>query len=169
MTLQDAKDKFIQTWGALGSNWGINKTMAQVHALLLVSDELLSTEDVMEKLQISRGNANINVRALIDWGLIDRTNVKGDRKEYFIAEKDIWKIATLIVNERRKREVEPILKALKQVKDIDAKSGDKKEIKQFTDFIESLEKFTGTIDGVFEKFCRADQSWFTGTILKLFK
>jgi DNA-binding transcriptional regulator GbsR (MarR family) len=143
--------------------------MAQVHALLLVSDELLSTEDVMEKLQISRGNANINVRALIDWGLIDRTNVKGDRKEYFIAEKDIWKIATLIVNERRKREVEPILKALKQVKDIDAKSGDKKEIKQFTDFIESLEKFTGTIDGVFEKFCRADQSWFTGTILKLFK
>jgi DNA-binding transcriptional regulator GbsR (MarR family) len=139
MTLQEAKDKFIQTWGALGSNWGINKTMAQVHALLLVSDELLSTEDVMEKLQISRGNANINVRALIDWGLIDRTNVKGDRKEYFIAEKDIWK------------------------------SGEKKEIKQFTDFIESLEKFTGTIDGVFEKFCRADQSWFTGTILKLFK
>ena len=169
MTLRDAKDKFIQTWGALGSNWGINKTMAQVHALLLVSEELLSTEDVMEKLQISRGNANINVRALIDWGLIDRTNVKGDRKEYFIAEKDIWKIATLIVNERRKREVEPILKALKQVKDIDAKSGEKKEIKQFTDFIESLEKFTGTIDGVFEKFCRADQSWFTGTILKLFK
>jgi DNA-binding transcriptional regulator GbsR (MarR family) len=106
---------------------------------------------------------------LIDWGLIERTNVKGDRKEYFIAEKDIWKIATMIVNERRKREVEPILKALKQVKDIEPKSADKTEIRQFTDFIESLENFTGTIDGVFEKFCRADQSWFTSTILKFFR
>ena len=70
MTLTEGKDKFIQSWGTLGTNWGINRTMAQIHALLLVSPESLSAEGIMKELQISRGNANMNLRALIDWGLV---------------------------------------------------------------------------------------------------
>ncbi len=169
MTLEEAKNKFIQTWGGLGSNWGINKTMAQIHALLMVNTEPLTTEDVMEKLEISRGNANINLRALCDWGLVERMGVKGERKEFFIAEKDIWRVATRIAHERRKREVEPILKALSAAKEIDAKDIRKKEAQEFIEFIESLEQFTRKVDGAFDKLIKADQHWFTGTLLKLLK
>jgi DNA-binding transcriptional regulator GbsR (MarR family) len=80
MELAEAKERFVQTWGTLGSNWGINRTMAQVHALLLVSATALSTEEVMEQLQISRGNANMNLRTLIDWGLVRREGKTGERR-----------------------------------------------------------------------------------------
>ena len=90
MDLQEGKEKFIQSWGALGSNWGINRTMAQIHALLLISPEALSADEIMKELQISRGNANMNIRALIDWGLVYKELKTGERKEYFVAEKDIW-------------------------------------------------------------------------------
>ena len=112
MKLDEAKEKFIQAWGTLGSNWGISRTMAQVHALLLVSPEPLSAEDVMEQLQISRGNANLNLRALIDWGLVQKELRPGERKEFFAAEKDIWKVFRQVVKERRKRELEPMLEVL---------------------------------------------------------
>ena len=72
MQLTEAKEKFVQSWGSLGSQWGINRTMAQIHALLLVSHEALSTEDIMETLQISRGNANMNIRELINWQLVQK-------------------------------------------------------------------------------------------------
>src|SRR5262245_37020843 len=89
----EAKEELIQAWGNLGNSWGLNKTMAQIHALLMVSPRPLSTEDIMEELLISRGNANMNVRALLDWGIISRVSVAGERKEYFKSEKDIWAMA----------------------------------------------------------------------------
>src|ERR1700741_4977652 len=101
MKYNEAKDKFIQTWGTLGSSWGISRTMAQVHALLLISPEPLSTEEIMEDLKISRGNSNMNVRDLIDWGLVYKELKAGERKEFFRAEKDIWKVAKQIIKERR--------------------------------------------------------------------
>jgi DNA-binding transcriptional regulator GbsR (MarR family) len=169
MTLDEAKEQFIQTWGGLATNWGINKTMAQVHALLLVSDELLSADDVMEKLHISRGNVNINMRELINWGLVSRASIKGERREFFQAEKDIWKVATRIASERRKREVEPILKALSNVKQIDTTKENKAEVQRFQEFIGSLEDFTASVDGAFDKLVKADQNWFTSTLLKLMR
>ena len=85
MELEEAKAKFIQAWGTLGSSWGINRTMSQIHALLIVSVDPLTTEEIMDQLKISRGNANMNVRALMDWGLITKELVPGERKEYFQA------------------------------------------------------------------------------------
>ncbi|MGB0932176.1 MAG: GbsR/MarR family transcriptional regulator, partial [Chitinophagales bacterium] len=108
MTLQEGKEQFIQTWGALGSKWGINRTMAQVHALLLVSPEALTASEVKETLAISMGNANMNLRALIDWGLIRKEHKLGHRKEYYYAEKDVWKVAQQIIAGRKKRELTPI-------------------------------------------------------------
>src|SRR6185295_6647027 len=102
MKLPEAKDKFIHAWGKLGSSWGINRTMAQVHALLLISPEPLSAEDIMKELAISRGNANMNLRELINWGLVEKEHVKGERREFFSAEKDIWKVAMQIAKERKK-------------------------------------------------------------------
>lgn len=123
MKLAEAKQQFISSWGAFGTHWGINRTMAQIHALLLVSPDPLSQDDIMEQLNVSRGNANMNIRELIDWGLVDRVIIPGERKEYFSAEKDIWKVATQIVKERKKRELNPMLKLLEQLENVE---GDKK-------------------------------------------
>ena len=100
MKLDEARNKFIQQWGSLGSKWGINRTMAQIHALFLITKEPLSAEEVMETLQISRGNANMNMRALIDWGLVYKEFKPGERKEYFYAEKDLWNVMKKIAKER---------------------------------------------------------------------
>ena len=93
MDLQTSKQKFIDTWGLLGSEWGINRSVAQVQALLLVSTEPISTDEIMEALTISRGNANMSLRQLLDYGIIHKKVIAGDRREYFIAEKDVWKWA----------------------------------------------------------------------------
>ena len=110
MNYTQAQDEFIQLWGSLGTNWGINKAMAQIHALLLSVENPLTTDEIMEELVMSRSNTNLNVRALLDWGLIYKKHVPGDRKEYFIAEKDIWSVAVKIMAERRRREVEPVIR-----------------------------------------------------------
>lgn len=169
MKLDEAKDKFVQAWGSLGSNWGIPKTMAQVHALLLISEKPLSAEDIMAELDISRGNVNLNVRTLIDWGIVDRVTVKGERREFFTAEKDIWKVATQIANQRRKRELEPMLKVLSQVKGVEDPQADPESLKAFTSTIENIENFSGKADVLLDKLIKADQHWFTGTLLKLVK
>jgi len=91
MKLNEARQQFISSWGAFGTHWGINRTMAQIHALLMISPDPLSQDEIMQQLNISRGNVNMNIRDLIDWGLIDRIIKPGERKEFFSAEKDIWK------------------------------------------------------------------------------
>jgi Predicted transcriptional regulators len=158
MTLEEAKEKFITTWGGLGTQWGINKTMAQLHALLFISAQPLSTEDIMEALQISRGNVNMNVRELIDWGLVYRVNKTGDRKDYYQAEKDVWKIAKLIVRERKKRELEPIIEVLTELKKVE---GDKKS-EEYLSFVESmtqLKNFSETVNNSVDKMIKADENW----------
>ena len=110
--LAEARESFITHWGVMGSAWGINRTMAQIHALLLATTRALSTDEVMEELQISRGNANTNLRELVGWGLIRTVIRKGERKEFFEAEKDAWKILGMIARERKRREVEPAIEVL---------------------------------------------------------
>src|SRR6267142_1921195 len=111
---QGALEKFIHSWGEMGSKWGINKTMAQIHALLMAHEQPLSTDEVMQQLQISRGHANTNLRGLVDWGIVRRVFVKGERKEYFQSEKDVWTMFCRIARERKKREVEPVIGTLQE-------------------------------------------------------
>src|SRR6201996_2834208 len=115
MQLAEAKARFIADWGRFGTNWGINRTMAQIHALLLVSPDALSAEEVMEELNISRGNANMNLRELMDWDLVQKVIVPGERKEFFTAEKDIWKGARQMIKERKKRELDLMIPVLKEL------------------------------------------------------
>ncbi len=168
MKLIEGKEKFLQAWGTLGSSWGINRTMAQVHALLLISPDALSAEDIMEELNISRGNANMNVRALIEWGLVSKELKPGERKEFFSAEKDIWKVATQVMKERRKRELEPVLKVLKELSNIE---GDKKDkhVKAFVDSMNGIQGVVSKADKTIETLIKADESWFVGSFLKLMK
>jgi DNA-binding transcriptional regulator GbsR (MarR family) len=168
MTLSEAKAQFISSWGAFGTQWGINRTMAQIHALLLISPDPITQDDIMEQLSISRGNVNMNTRDLIDWGLVDRVLIPGERKEFFTAEKDIWKVSTQIIKERKKRELDPMLKLLSQLEQID---GDKKDkgVKQFTETIAGIRKFGGQADKILDVMIKADENWVLGSLLKFFK
>lgn len=168
MKLDEGKEKFIQAWGTLGSKWGINRTMAQVQALLLIAPEPLSAEEIMEALNISRGNANMNVRALIDWGVVYKELKPGERKEYFRAEKDIWEVAKQVTVERRKRELEPVLKVLREVKDIEGEKGDA-EVEEFQHVTEDIEKFAVKVNDAFERMVKADEHWFFGPFMKLMR
>ena len=167
MELKEASDKFIQNWAQLGTNWGINKTMAQIHALLLISTNSLSAEEIMEKLLISRGNTNMNVRALIDWGLVYREYKIGERMEFFRAEKDINKVGRCIARERRKREIEPVINLLKELSS--EKLDNSPESKEFTKVTKDIQEFSTTIDGFLEKFSKTDENWFYAILLKLMK
>lgn len=166
MKLAEAKQQFIQTWARLGGEWGINRTMAQVHALLLATEQPITTEDVMESLSISRGNANMNLRELINWNLIYKETVAGDRKEYFKAEKDIWEVAKRIARERKRREIEPMLRELSQLENVD---GDSAEAKQFVKMVKGINGFAGKMDKSVETMLKADENWFFGAIIKLLK
>ncbi|MFC0185916.1 DNA-binding transcriptional regulator GbsR, MarR family [Pseudarcicella hirudinis] len=168
MTLEEAKQHLVQAWGTLGSSWGVSRTMAQVHALLLVSPEPMSTEEIMEALQISRGNVNMNVRDLMDWGIVRKILKTGERKEYFEAEKDIWKVAMQVAKERKKRELEPILRVLEEISTIEADITDPK-VKQFAETVDNLKKFAGNADQSLNAIIKAEESWFWGGFLKMFK
>ena len=168
MKLEEAKKQFIQSWGVFASQWGINRTMAQVHALLLVSPEAMSTDDIMNELSISRGNANMNVRELMNWDLVHKVITAGDRKEYFTAEKDIWKVSMRIMQQRKKRELDPMLRLLGQLSHVE---GDKRntEVKAFTDTVDSIRKFAAHAEKTMDVMIKAEENWFWNSFLKIFK
>ena len=164
MEYQEAKQKFINAWGALGSSWGINRAMAQIHALLIISTEALSAEEIMEELQMSRGNVNMNIRALMDWGIVEKVHKIGERKEFFVAGKDILELARQVSRERRRREVEPIIKVLDQVQGV---NGDDEKVREFKNVTADLRDFSVKVDGVLDKFIHSDKNWFYKFLMKL--
>jgi DNA-binding transcriptional regulator GbsR (MarR family) len=168
MKLDEAKQQFLQAWGTLGSNWGVSRSMAQVHAILMISPEALTTEDIMEELNISRGNANMNLRDLIDWGLVAKELRPGERKEYFSAEKDVWVIARQVAKERKRRELEPVLKVLDQVSKVEGDKKDKK-VKAFVDQVGEIKKLARNADMAIDTMIKTEESWFFGAIVKLLK
>jgi DNA-binding transcriptional regulator GbsR (MarR family) len=168
MKYEEAKQQFLQTWGKLGSEWGINRTMAQVHALLLISPDPLSAEEIMEELNISRGNVNMNVRELIDWDLVEKILIPGERKEFFAAEKDIWEIAKRVAKERKRREIEPVLKVLDQLSRVEGDKKDRK-IKEFSERMDNLNNFVTKMDKSVDTMLKADENWFFGSVIKMIR
>jgi DNA-binding transcriptional regulator GbsR (MarR family) len=168
MKLTEARQQFISSWGAFGTHWGINRTMAQIHALLLISSEPLTQDDIMEELDISRGNTNMNIRELINWGLVERVLLPGERKEYFTAEKDIWKVVKQIVKERKKRELEPMLQLLDKLETVEGDKKDK-DVKTFLDTVSGIKKLGKQADKTLDAMIKAEENWFVGNLLKIFK
>lgn len=166
MTVQEGKEKFIQSWGTLGSSWGITRTMAQIHALLLVSPEAMSAEDIMNELKISRGNANMNIRALIDWGLVHKELKPGERKEYFVAEKDMWEVVKCIIIQRKKKELEPMLRVLDEISSIEENT---EEADEFKTVIKDIKLFSNKADSTLDKLVNADSNWFVSTFMNMIK
>ncbi len=166
--LEAARDEFVTQWGVMGSSWGINRTMAQIHALLMITPRALTTDEVMEELKISRGNAHMNLRELVGWGLVRSVIRKGERKEYFEAEKDVWKMFCIITRERKRREIRPAINVLKDCLDRaeDLKSP---EAVAFTRQTRALCEFMEMADGVLSKVVRSEQSTIVPWALKFLK
>jgi DNA-binding transcriptional regulator GbsR (MarR family) len=166
MEYQSAKEKFIQAWGTVGSDWGISRTMAQIHALLLISPQALSVKDIMDELQISIGNANLNLRALMDWGLVYKELKTGERKEFFVAEKNMWDVVRKIITNRKRRELEPVLKVLDEVSAVPA---DSPEAQEFLKMVHEIRLFSSKADSLLETMLRTDSDWFIKSFLKMVK
>ena len=132
--------------------------MAQIHALLLISPNPLTQDDIMEELDISRGNTNMNIRELINWGLVDRVIVTGERKEFFSAEKDIWKVVKQIVKERKKRELEPMLSLLDRLENVEGDRKDK-NVKTFVETVGSIKKLGRQADKTLDTLIKAEENW----------
>jgi DNA-binding transcriptional regulator GbsR (MarR family) len=167
MEFEEAKAKFLKAWGDLGTKWGINKTMAQIHALLMISPTSLSMDEIMEELQISRGNTSMNLRALIDWGLIYKEYKAGERREYFAAEQDIDQMIRKVALERSKREIKPTIKALEDVQQMQQENT--AEARQFKAKTKQLYAFISDADHMLEKLVNQKENWITKTILKLMR
>ncbi|KJD31520.1 transcriptional regulator [Tamlana nanhaiensis] len=167
MNYQEAKEKFISTWGSLGSLWGINKAMAQIQALLFISTKPLSMEDIMEELKISRGNTSMNLRQLMDWGIVTKEIIPGERKEFFSTEKDVQELARVVAKERSRREIKPVIKVLKEVSSI--KDDGSKQTKELIKQTKALHELTDTMDVMINKVVNQNQNWLTKSLLKLFK
>lgn len=150
MKFNNAKQELINFWGVIGTAWGINKTMAQIYALLLISRDPLSIEEIMSELHISRGNASMNIRSLMDWGLAYKELRPGERKEYFTGEKDVWEMSRKVAAERKKREIEPLLTKLEQLKHVEDMGSE--EAKEFVKIVKELHGLVDTLDALLEKF-----------------
>ena len=110
----NAKARFVESWGSMGALWGINRSMARIHALLLATREPLGLEEITEELEMSRGNASMCLKELRHWGVVRRIHLTGERRDFYIAEEDIWSMLFRIASERKKREFDPALGALRE-------------------------------------------------------
>jgi DNA-binding transcriptional regulator GbsR (MarR family) len=115
--LQKVEDEFVELWNNMGSLWGISPTMARIHGLLYITGAALSMDDIMDKLAISRGNVSMNLSKLVEWGLVRRVHKRGDRKDYYESLSDVWEMFTLVANQRKRREIDPILSTLRRCKE----------------------------------------------------
>jgi len=159
--LQYLKDEFIAEWGALGPAWGMTRTVGRTHALLMISEAPLTTDEIMEALSISRGSVHGALKDLTAMGIAKRGIRKGERKETFVGEKDPWKVFCAIMRERKRREVEPVLAILDRCLD-PSNELDGSDARWFTDQLGRLREFVGAGDRVMEKIGDSER----GTVLK---
>ncbi len=142
----------------MGSSWGIPRTMAEVHALLYITSRPMNTDEIMERLGISRGNASMSLRSLVEWGIIYREHVRGDRKEYFTAEQDVWKLFRTVLRERKKREIDPVIESLHACRDLTSPTVDRaagpdlRSLKRHNDRLDRLIEFMHLIEFISHRF-----------------
>src|SRR5438132_7609913 len=115
--LEEVEDRFVDLWDTMSSLWGISPTMARIHGMLYITGAALSMDDIMARLAISRGNVSMNLSKLVEWDPVRRVHKRGDRRDYYESLRDIWEMFTLVAAQRKRREIDPILKTLRQCKE----------------------------------------------------
>lgn len=166
MEFSESKEKFISEWGKLCMNWGVKRAMGQIHGALLISERSLNAEELMQVLQMSRGNVNMNLRELIDWGLVHKVLITGERKEFFEAEKDFWKVFKLIVMRRKKKELDPMLQLLELSSCVEAKCPESDE---FCKVIKELKHFSDKAEKVLDIFITNDNTLLSSSLMKMMR
>ncbi len=164
MNYKEGKEEFIKAWGELATNWGICKTMGQIHALLLISPKELCADQIKESLDISSGNANMNIRALMDWQLIEKIHIDGERRDYYTAQKDMWDIFRKIVRKRKEKELDPMIKLLDNISSVDGLCDHSKE---FCKMVKELSVFSKRADFALSNITGENSDWFVGSFMKM--
>ena len=173
--LRTAQDTFIRRWGEMGQTWGINRTMGEIHAFLYITGQPQCTDDVMDRLNISRGNASMSLRALCDWGIIRRLHKRGERREYFESLGDVWEMFSIIAAERKRREMDPVLETIRQCQRMLAeptigKAGASQEAIQITrQRLDGMEEFMEVTNKIFQQFVGNAKSGLTRVAKVLLK
>ena len=156
-------EKFIVHWGEMGTRWGVNRTVAQIHALLYLAPGPLNAEEITETLGVARSNVSTSLKELMSWGLVKVTHVLGDRRDHFESMKDLWEIFNCVVEERKKREIDPTLTLLRQC-ELEAE-GDKKTPEEIKERIKAMTEFLETLTDWYEQMRVIPKS----TLVKLMK
>lgn len=143
MKLTPVMEKFILHWGEMGTRWGVNRTVAQIHALLYLSPQALNAEQISETLGVARSNVSTSLKELMSWGLVRVNHVLGDRRDHFETMQDLWEIFNCVVAERKKREIDPTLSLLRQceleaAEDRETPPEIKGRISAMTEFLENF-------------------------------
>lgn len=155
-----AGQAFVALWGEMGTHWGVPRTMAQVHALLFMEGRPLNTDEIMERLSISRGNASMTLRTLVEWGMITRNHNVKDRKDYYAGEQDVWKLFATVARTRKQREVEPLVGRLQALLDAAPAGNDaqRRKIEQMLEFVKAFDalanRFLGLGGGAVQMLAR---------------
>lgn len=161
--LRTVEDEFVELWNNMGSLWGISPTMARIHGLLFITGAALSMDDIMERLAISRGNVSMNLSKLLEWGLVRRVHKRGARKEYYESLGDVWEMFTLVANQRKRREIDPILKTLRSCRDeLSADKlgsmADHEAVQQRFKRVNEMLKALSLVDGLAQRFFESHRS-----------
>jgi DNA-binding transcriptional regulator GbsR (MarR family) len=161
-TLTPVAQKFILHWGEMGTRWGINRTVAQVHALLFISPKPLNAEDIATTLSVARSNVSTSLRELQGWGIVRAIHVLGDRRDHFESVKDVWEIFRIVAEERKRREIDPTVRVLREcVEDLRA-TGTGEGDKYTRQRLESMLEFLTAMTGLFEEVVRMPASALRG-------
>ena len=149
--LADGRQEFIELWGDMGARWGVPRSMTELHALLYIVGAPMNTDEIMKQLSISRGNASMTLRTLLDWGIITRTHRPDDRKDYYIAEQDVWKLFATVARARKRRELEPLTARLNSLS-LKSNADSTSDGVAHRERIESMLQFIIQFDGLSERF-----------------
>lgn len=161
--LSPVQQKFILHWGEMGTRWGINRTVAQIHALLYISPNPLTAEEIMETLAVARSNVSNSLRELQSWGIVKMVHVMGDKRDHFESMKDVWDMFRVVLDERKKREIDPTMRVLRECVE-EAEQG--KETDKYTEGqLRKLSEFFETTTSWYIQV----RNWPTAALIKLVK
>ncbi len=165
-TVWDVQEQFILEWGRMSSSWGINRTMAQIHALLFITGKPYTVDEIMDRLHISRGNASMNLRDLMEWGIIRRTRSPGDRKDIYITESEPWQMVARVIRERKRRELDPTSQVIAECLERIPAEYETEDAKTLKRRLTGLSGIFGMIDALYDQVLKNDETFHQ--TLKLF-
>jgi DNA-binding transcriptional regulator GbsR (MarR family) len=166
MELIEARERFLENWARMGCQWGISKSMAKVHAFLLIQPDKVCAETIMDALDLSRGSVNTHLNTLLDWGLVYKREKEGHRKDFFVAEKDLWTVFRQILTHRKKKELEPLLATLEELSHVNC---EQEEGREFVRMVRELKRVTSQADSALDTLAKSESSWFDNPFFKMIR